>query len=88
MQNPRPTRPQFDHTWAFECGVCGGWIPSYHYYEKEVAQGELDGWEDLCTCERGVEIRREMDAVFHPNHVEALRLFREAADRLALPHGP
>lgn len=72
-------------TGAFLCGWCGGWIPGYSVFEKEVwEQGVLDG-ERVCDCGSYDAIRDEMLAAFNQCRADALRRFRQAAERLNLP---
>lgn len=72
-------------TSGFACPLCGGLIPGYSVYEKEVwEEGVLLG-ERVCDCGQYEEIRDVMLAVFHSSRVETLRRFREAAIRMRLP---
>lgn len=78
-------RYQNGRTASFRCERCGGLIPGYSVWEKEVWEQEPAWPDDCCNCGKWEAIRNEMLAVFASSRAVALRRFRKAAARLNLP---
>lgn len=64
---------------SWSCPICGGLLPGFRLYGKEVYEQCLLPGVGACNCGEADRLRAKFEAIFSPSRVVALARFRAAA---------
>lgn len=66
---------------TFACAVCGGLVPRYVWWEKEVFKQALLFPEAECHCPWKKRMEEQLEAVFRPSRTESLQTYYRILER-------